>query len=302
MKTQYTWLIFLLLASPNILLAQSNPTYDGVTLQQTNGWTYSDVSVRLADDESAVVVQRTDGATLNVPVGKVDSIIDAQGKYITSQVIASAPQQKYDEFQVSSGPNSAKNQEDFQLPLPPRLFNVMFGGGLGYGQPFGGFYSDLAAELLYYGDVRITISPLVYVKLAFRNQRMFDEAIPLFDPYDGSFLGNADATVDARQYLVTFGFLNRPHSKNNLRTYAELGAGLVDHVAKATVSSHSEIVHEKRVMFAGEAGVLVPLSTALSLDFGISLLAKPLETGDNEGNGLIFSCHVGLTLSLVGGD
>ncbi len=300
MKIKHAWLVLLLVALPGILLAQSNPTYEDVIVQKHDGWKYSHVSVVLANDGGSISILRTDGASLDISVGQVLAIFDANGNNITWQVIPPGqqePKPAYDEFTISGGNNQIGESMTYQPPLPPRLFNAMISGGLGYGQPIGSFYDDLDPGLLYFGDVRFSISPLVYVKLAYRSQNLLEESVPLYgDGYD-AYLGDAQVSVDARQYLVTFGFLNRPNSKNKLRAYAELGAGYADHVVKATFNSQSDTASEGRAMFVGAAGILVPFNKTVGMDFGLSLVTKLFNSNEGEGWGMLFSGQVGMTVA-----
>ena len=297
MKIRCSTVVFLLLALPGLLLAAAPSLFEHVTLQKVDGWTYTDVSVRVAEDGNSVLVEREDGATILIFTDYVGMIVDAQGKEITTQVIPSYDH-RYNEFEVEPVSHSIGRSGSGTMPLPPKLFNVMFSGGVGYGKPAGGFYDRLESGLLYYGDVRFSISPLMYVKGAYRSEKMYDKTGPAYDNMTGEYIGDANLSVVARQYLVTFGFLSRPKSKTSIRSYAELGAGMVDHVATAELASWSDSVHEKRLLFAGEAGMFIPVHKQVGLDCGVSVLAKFFENNDGEGNGFMFAAHVGVTLSL----
>ena len=300
MKIKHAWLVFVLVAWPGILLAQSTPTYEDVIVQIQNGWKYSHVSVVLANDGASISLQRADGASMEIPVGQVLAIFDAHGNNITWQVIypgQQEPESVYDEFSTSGGSNQIAKPMTFQPPLPGKLFNAMICGGLGFGQPIGSFYDEFDPGLLYFGDVRFSISPLVYVKLAYRAENLLEESVPLYEDGYGGYLGDAQVSVDARQYLVTFGFLNLPHSKNKLRAYGELGAGYVDHVVSATFNSQSDSASEGRIMFVGAAGILVPFGQTVGMDFGLNLMTKLFNGNEGEGWGMLFSGHLGMTVA-----
>lgn len=295
--------VLFLLAIPGLLLAQSNPTYENVTLQKGDGWKYSNVSVQLADDGYSVIIVRADGASLNVPLKDVSYILDADGKNISWQVIPPGQENKvkpFDEFAGADEPDPTNFRMKFEPPLPPNLFQIMVSGGVGYGQNLGSFYDDLDPGVLFYGDARINISPLVYLKLAYRNQKMLDENLSVYLDENDNHISNIHVTVDARQYLVTFGFLNQPHTKNKLRGYVEVGAGWVNHLAKATLESQTETIGEGRVMFVAGAGLLLPLNKTLGLDCGITFLTKLFNGSESEGWGMLVDGHLGFTLSFGG--
>lgn len=305
MKINHSWLAYLLLAVPGFLFAQSSPVFENVTLQQQNGWIYSDVSVQMVDEDTQVLVTRADGATLKVHVGNVAKIVNAQGVDVTLQVIPVSKQMggsRYNEFSVIDNSGQAASPGFNQMPLPPKLFEVLFSAGFGFGNPIGSFYNDIDPGLIYYADARFAISPLVYIKVAYRNQKMFDGTVEVYDYYN-DILYHGDGTLDARQYIVTFGFLNRPQSKNNLRVYGEVGAALVDHVGKVKFNGTTSKENDSNAMMALGGGILIPFNQNLGLDVGATLLLKPFDFDfeDGEGFGMLASCHVGLTASFGGG-
>jgi len=117
-------------------------------------------------------------------------------------------------FAGGSDPESSENDESgdkTELQLAPKtvypnMFGVTFGGGFGYGLTVGQFYSDLDSGSLLYGDMRIAVSEKTYLKFGYRNMNIFEDsqAVP---SWDGTYTITRDITIDARQYILSVGWL-----------------------------------------------------------------------------------------------
>jgi hypothetical protein len=114
-------------------------------------------------------------------------------------------------------------------PMYPRMFDVVFGAGFGYGFPVGDFYSNNDPGSLLLGDMRITVSAKTYIKFGYRNMNIFNETQAI----EGS-LDTRDVTLDVRQYILSIGWLLSPSKNHHRRMYFELGAGVGDHVVTYT--------------------------------------------------------------------
>ena len=154
-----------------------------------------------------------------------------------------------------------------------KLFEAMVSLGLGYGQPWGTFYSDFESGLVYFVDVRLALSSLAYSKFTYRNQSLFDGKISIFDTEYGEYLGEAEISFTARQYLVAVGFLTPTFSNLLIQFYGEFGGG----------------------------GFLIPITKSVGLDCGFSMLFKIESEGYREGNGVLFNGYLGGTVSFGGG-
>lgn len=297
MKAPRIWFALLMMTLvPGILLANLNLVYEGVTLQLKAGWTYSDVSVQESEDKASVIVIRQDGASMHIAVERIAVIINAEGADITGVVLQgrTAQDKYFNEFGNAVEPDPITPWVPNSLPLPPKFFNIMVGGGLGYGMPIANYYNGMDDGMLYYFDARISISPLAYVKFAYRSEHMFDESAGVHDEYTGDYLGQVRVKVNARQYLFSYGIVNRPSGKNHLRGYVEIGAGMVDHVVEASFGPESGQEIERRITFLAAAGFLIPFGENLGMDCGLTLQNKMFNGDKGEGAGILFSAQMGL--------
>ncbi len=304
MICRFSVLALLLMFIPGILRAESHPVYENVSVKQVDGWQFNNVSAQLDDDESSLIIIRSDGASLNLSLLTISEVLNSEGIDITSEVVPDSLRRQ-DEFSVVSGNAHLYAPSGGFVPEPVHLFKAMFHIGAGYGAPVGDFYYKMDSNMIFLTDLRLAISPRTYLKFSYRNQKLKDATMVVYNPdnnggSDGYYV-SVDAVFTARQYLISVGFLNRPNSTNRIRGYGELGLGVVDHVVTVSSGSISESENEDRIMISGGAGFLVPFSKTIGMDCGFNALLKIDSNGPSEGSGLLFNAYLGLTISYGGG-
>jgi len=221
---------------------------------------------------------------------------------------AYADDPEYDEFgnKIESKNEDAEALESESEPPPPepvfpKMFDAALGGGFGYGFTTGDFYSGLDSGVLYFGEIRVAVSPKSYIKFGYRKTNIYQDVQGVSD-VDGTYLGTVDLSVDVHTYFASLGWLSLPNKKNNLRVYGEMGAGYGNHVITADVGSVSISDDMGKFMLIGQFGVLVPISNGpVGLDVGGSFQWKSFSGGENEGWGAILGVHVGLVLMIGSG-
>ena len=304
MICRFSVLALLLMLIPGILMAETHPVYENVSVKQVDGWQFNNVSAQLDDDESSLVIIRPDGASLNLSLLTISEVLDSEGIDITSEVIPDSLRRQ-DEFSVVGGNAHLYAPTGGFVPEPANLFKAMFHIGGGYGAPVGDFYYKMDSNQIFLTDLRLAISPRTYLKFSYRNQKLQEGTKVVYIPdYNGGSDGHyvsVDALLTARQYLISVGFLNRPSSTNSTRGYGELGLGVVDHVVRVSSGSIFESENEDRIMITGGAGFLVPFSKTIGMDCGFNALLKINSNGSSEGAGLLFNAYLGLTVSYGGG-
>jgi hypothetical protein len=211
---------------------------------------------------------------------------------------------EYDEFgnKIESQNDDAEALESESEPPPkpvfPKMFDATVGGGFGYGFTIGDFYSSLESGVLYFGEIRIAVSPKIYIKLGYRKTNIYQD-VQSFSDLDGTYLGTADLSVDVHTYFASLGWLSLPNKKTNLRMYGELGGGYGNHVSTASVGSVSISDDTGKFMLIGQLGVLVPINNGpVGLDVGGSFMWKSFSAHVGEGLGVILGVHVGLVFMI----
>jgi hypothetical protein len=181
------------------------------------------------------------------------------------------------------------------------MFDATVGGGLGYGFSLGDFYSGLESGVLYFGEIRIAVSPKSYIKFGYRKTNIYQDVQSVSDT-DGTYLGTVDLSVDVHTYFASLGWLSMPDKKTNSRVYAEMGAGYGNHVSTASVGSVSISDDTGKLMLIGQLGVLAPINNGpVGLEVGGSFMWKTSTGHVGEGWGAILGVHVGLVL-MIGGE
>ena len=103
-------------------------------------------------------------------------------------VLAELGDPKFDEFgtKIESQEDEVEIVEPEIEPPPekpvyPKMFDVMFGVGLGYATHIGDFYDGLDSGSFYFGDVRVAISPKTYIKFGYWSMNMLEESQTVID-------------------------------------------------------------------------------------------------------------------------
>jgi len=225
---------------------------------------------------------------------------------LTGSAYAGDPQ--YDEFgnKIESKNDDAEAQESETEPPPPepdypKMFDITIGGGFGYGFPVGDFYSGLDSGPLYFGEIRIAVSPKSYIKFGYRKINIYNDVQSVSD-IDGTYLGTVDLSADVNTYLFSLGWLSSPNKNKNLRMYSEFGGAYGNHVITASVGSESISDDTGKFMILGQIGVILPINNSrVGLDLGGSVLWKSFSGSNDEGWGAILSVHLGLVIMAGGG-
>jgi len=307
-------ILLIFMCSTSITLAVDNITFENVSVLKQDGWTHKFVSVVLDPSGKFISMERLDGSVRDLPVSEIFQILDSQGKDISTEVIPgfkpvpnssfSRPGKKsrstYDEFGVEGAPEVKEGTWYYQENEPPRMFDVMVVGGLGYSTQVGSFYSGLQSGLSYNGEIAFSVSPRKYIKLGFRTTRAAENTTSYYS-YELDGMTEVHSTLDVRQYNLSVGTLSRPNDQNSIRYYTEIGLGIADHVFKSDAEyyySQEESLTRLMILFNG--GVLFPINDHLGVDLGVSSGIKMFSTNDNEGIGFLFDFRAGLTLRFGG--
>jgi hypothetical protein len=307
--TRVLGVLLLTFGFATLLFAQTHPTFEDVTLIKRDGWTYKNVSLTLNQDDSSIRMTRSDGAVLNVPLKDIGRILDKDGHDITSVILLDFPgspgatkpsdptsivRPTYDEFGVEGDPEVVTGSWVFEESEPPKMFDVMIVGGLGYSSPKAPFYDGMDGGLQYLGEMCLAVSPRNYIRLGYRTMRAFDETLTFYD-YDLDAGYTIRATADFNQYFISMGKLSRPNGQNDIRLYGEFGVSFVDHVFKVKENDYPEREKsEMRVLLLLKGGALIPIQNRVGLDVGLSLGMKSFGGNENEGLGFLFDAHVGV--------
>jgi hypothetical protein len=153
--------------------------------------------------------------------------------------------------------------------------------------PAGAIYDMFEPSLSGGARLRIATAPQSYLGFGFRYQDY-----RLIDPI-GQFMQG-----DALIYDATFGWMSAS-TPTTATTYFELGAAYIDETftLDAGDDDHPTYTYEDQGgAFVMRSGVMLPFSSGMALDLGLSWIYKGLIFVDEgEPTGSLIGIHIGLT-------
>lgn len=311
-------------------------TWENVTVVNTMGWEYPNVSVEIVPGESFLILINADGARKKISFSSIRVILDERGKDITGMVLAGKQQTR----PAASGNESPPTEQPSPPPYPapqPQMFaapaappaemrhsrarfygpryRVMLTGDVGYGFPTGDWFQGFTSGFEGGGTIRIAVSDDYYLGFGYMRQWLgVDDELKqmvLYDDYGNPYFVSLDWNVHLDEYMFIFGWMSSPSDLTTPFAYADAGLGAITHVMNVTATLEGQGIpvgtSETKFGMVLTVGGTFPLSKVVGLNLeGDMRLTGSGSTTDyytdtQSSDGFLFGFRIGLAVLLGGG-
>lgn len=270
-------------------------TWTNVTLTDVNGWKHEGVTVRVEPGSHSLKLINSVGEHQYLEASRVRVVRSGDGHDITKEVLAAVGPEDEQGSPEPSGespalrnqrtglsedsPNSEVRAPETQQARPlygPR-FRFDLGVSLGYGVPSGDWFEGLEGGVSFGTRARLAFTDNLFFGLSVTRQ--------ILGAGSELFLGS---DVHLIEFYASAGAMTRPSEHTTPIGYAEFGIGLVDQ--DVLVISAESLSGQSRVSFLTAAGIMIPVSQSVGVDFQGDMRI----TGGAEGAGTLLGIKVGV--------